>query len=110
MGCLNGGFAAWRRGQQAEKILDWMCTRFPIHGFCDRRAGMFVDQKLLPLVLQYFSEEVEVLFDPGLNVAFWNAHERNVERKGSGYQGKWREVAFFHMTEVRPAKPAYPWS
>jgi hypothetical protein len=108
MGFLNGGFAAWLRGGGAEAILDWMCSRFPIHGFCDRQAGMFVDQKLLPLVLQYFPAETEVLRDPGLNVAFWNVHERNVERQGRSYRVRGEEVVFFHMSGFRLAKPDSP--
>jgi hypothetical protein len=107
MGFLNGGFAAWRSGPAAAAILEWMRTRFVAYGFCDRRRGMFVDQKLLPLLLQYFPEHVSVLRHPGINVAFWNAYEREVSRSPSGrWQVGTREVIFFHMSGYRAEKPA----
>ncbi len=108
LGILNGGFAAWRAGPQADRILAWMHERFPIYGFCDRPNGMFVDQKLLPLLLEYFPEDVLVLRDPALNIAYWNACERPVRYM----DGKWRvgerPVVFFHMSGFSLNRPDIP--
>lgn len=101
MGIFNGGFSAWRAGDTANKMLDWMCTRFPVYGFCDRQAGMFVDQKLLPMLLQYFWDEIEVVSNPCLNIAFWNCHERNVEFTNGIYVVDNQPVIFFHMSGFR---------
>lgn len=110
MGILNGGFMAWKAGDIAQKILDWMCTRFPIYGFCDRPKGMFVDQKLLPLVLQYFYTDVRILLNPCLNIAFWNAYERNVSHIDSHYWVEQEPVVFFHMSGFRLSQPTDPCS
>jgi hypothetical protein len=110
MGIFNGGFLAWRRGIVALKILEWMCTRFPIYGFNDRHKGMFVDQKLLPLLLQYFPEDIQVLRDPVLNIAFWNSHERQVEHYDGIYSINEEPVIFFHMSGFRLSHPSTPCS
>jgi hypothetical protein len=105
MGFINGGFMAWSGGVQTDEIVTWMCERYPVYGFCDRRAGMFVDQKLLPLVLQYFPERVEVARDRGLNIGFWNAHERPVQVCDSGYMVDDKCVTFFHLSGYRLSQP-----
>ncbi len=110
MGFLNGGFLAWRSSDTTKSIIEWMCQRFPRYGFCDRQNGMFVDQKLLPLLLQYFPKDIQIFRNPCVNIAFWNAHERPVVR----YQEKYfvGEVPgiFFHMSGFRLRKPQIPCS
>lgn len=102
MGFLNGGFSAWRASESTTAMLDWMCSRLPKLGFCRRQKGMFVDQKLMPLLLQYFPEDVLVRREPGLNIAFWNSNERNVFQDN---QGRWMvgedAVVFFHLSGYR---------
>lgn len=105
LGIINGGFALWRAGPAADRILEWMIERFPLYGFCDPARRMYVDQKLLPLLLVYFPDDIRILRDPGLNVAYWNAHERPVESAG----GRWfiggEEVVFFHLSGFRRSAP-----
>lgn len=111
MGYLNGGFSAWRRGATTDRMLAWLGSRLPVYGFCDRAHGMFVDQKLLPLLQQYFPGDVRVLHEPVLNVAFWNAHERQVERTAAG---RWhiagQPVIFFHLSGYLLSQPGLPCS
>ena len=104
-GIYNGGFSAWRAGSDAEKVLDWMCSRFPVYGFNRRSQGMFVDQKLLPLLPIYFPDTTLIWRDPTVNIAFWNVQERNVEKVDSGYQIDGRPVIFFHMSGYRKEVP-----
>lgn len=108
LGFLNGGFACWRRSGSCLEILKWMQTRFPRYAFADRRRGLFVDQKLLPLLQAYFPEKVSVLRDTGLNIAFWNAHERPVSRAGGRYVVGDRPVTFFHMSGYKLDRPLAP--
>jgi len=69
---------------------------------------MFVDQNLLPLVLGYFSDFVRISRNLGLNIAYWNAHERNVKF----FDGRWiidgNPVVFFHMSGYRLTFPDLP--
>ncbi len=109
MGLFNGGFSAWRRSPAADRMLAWMCSRFPVYGFADRAHGMFADQKLLPLLPEYFPNDVRIVRDARLNIAFWNAHERAVQSAGPG---RWtiegRDVIFFHLSGYRTSRPGVP--
>lgn len=111
MGFLNGGFSAWRAGPASARMLEWLRSRLRVYGFCDRRRGMFVDQKLMPLLLQYYPDDVLVLRHPGLNVAFWNARERKVRETSPGH---WTAgevpVVFFHLSGYRLEHPGVPCS
>ena len=105
-GLFNGGFAGWRRGPESDRLLEWLQSRLPVYGFCDRQRGMFVDQKLLPLLAEYYPADVKIVRDPCLNIAFWNAHERNVLPAGDGrWEIDGRLVVFFHLSGYRTAKP-----
>jgi hypothetical protein len=110
MGIFNGGFAGWRTGAATMQMLDWMCTRFPIYGFCDRKNGMFVDQKLLPLLIQYFYKDIKISSNPSLNIAFWNCHERAVTVQNGIYIVEDKPVVFFHMSGFRLSSPSTPCS
>ena len=110
MGIFNGGFAGWSAGEKALKMLDWMCTRFPVYGFCDRKNGMFVDQKLLPLLIQYFHDTIGISKDPRLNIAFWNCHERIVSIQDEIFFIEGNHAIFFHMSGFRLTSPSTPCS
>jgi hypothetical protein len=104
-GIYNGGFTAWRAGAEAGQVLDWMCSRFPVYAFNRRSQGMFVDQKLLPLLPIYFPGMVTIWREPSVNIAFWNVNERNVQLVDGRYVIDGRPVVFFHMSGYRLSVP-----
>ena len=110
LGFLNGGFSAWRAGPGSERMLAWLCSRLPVYGFY-RKNGMAADQKLLPLLLQYYPDDVIVLRHPGLNVAYWNYAERAVMPAPAG---RWTigeaPVVFYHFSGYRLTQPDFPCS
>ena len=66
---------------------------------------MFVDQLWVNLAPVFF-DRVKVSRDPGLNVAYWNLHERNVSRKNDAFfiNDKF-PLAFYHFSSYRLADP-----
>lgn len=108
LGVYNGGFSAWRDTPPARAMLDWLCDRLPRLGFCDPARRMFVDQKLLVLLPLYFPGEVGVDRDPALNIAYWNAHEREVRSEGGRWLVAGEPVIFFHMSGFRLERPDVP--
>jgi hypothetical protein len=104
LGFLNGGFTAWRRSPTTLAMLDWMKERFPRYGFY-RYLGMAADQKLLPLLLGYFPNDVRISFAPTLNVAYWNAQERAVTQQAGRWEIAGEPVLFFHLSGYKLTHP-----
>lgn len=78
-GFFNAGFFCVSRSQKAGRFLDdwWKlcqteCTRVI------SESHSFLDQSWLSLLTQTYHEDVASLDHAGLNVAFWNFHEREV--------------------------------
>ena len=105
MGIYNGGFSAWKKNDQALSILEWMCERFPVYAFNRRSRGMFVDQKLLPLIPVYFPNDVCIWREPRLNVAYWNAHERQIDDSNGHFLLDGEPIVFFHLSGFRIHRP-----
>ncbi len=78
-GTYNLGFAAFRRCAEADRILVWWNERCLALGFSEGRTGLFVDQKWMNLAPGLF-EGVAILRDAGCNMAYWNLHERSLDR------------------------------
>lgn len=78
-GTYNLGFAAFRRSAEADRVLAWWGERCLALGFSEGRTGLFVDQKWMNLAPGLFPN-VTILRDPGCNMAYWNLHERSLDR------------------------------
>lgn len=97
-GAFNSGFLAIRENKETLTFLDWwsslletLCTFDPMH-------NVFVDQRWLDLAAAS-STAVGILRDPGMNVGYWNLHERNLnEYKTSGWKVDDRPLKFFHFS------------
>jgi hypothetical protein len=83
-GSLNLGFFAVRRDDSTHKLLDWWHERCRLDCFYEPQLGLGVDQKWMDLALSYF-DGLALLKSPGLNVAFWNLHERQLSRSDAGW-------------------------
>ncbi|WP_136610355.1 hypothetical protein [Sinomonas albida] len=81
VGVHNLGFCAVGRG--SDKFLDWWWSHLERECLIYPLLGLFVDQKWVDVG--------SVLFDAhsfrhyGYNIAHWNLHEREFERRGSNY-------------------------
>jgi len=83
-GAANLGFFAVRADDRARALLEWWDRQCRSNCFYEPQSGLGVDQKWLDLAPSFF-EGVHLLRDLGLNVAFWNLHERTLSREG----GRW---------------------
>lgn len=83
-GVCNLGFFAVRRSCQAEAMLRWWHERCHQECFYEPQVGLGVDQKWIDLVFAFFTD-MGLLRDPGLNVAFWNLHERQISKSSDGW-------------------------
>jgi hypothetical protein len=105
MGSFNLGFVGVAKCEEAFRFLDWWSKRCLEFGFYEPQIGLAVDQKWIDLVPSFFPG-LKILRDPGLNVAFWNLHERAISRQDKMWvvNKEW-PLRFFHFSSFNPEKP-----
>jgi hypothetical protein len=75
-GAFNAGFFAVRNDQRGRDFLDFWwerCRRFCVNDFSE---GLFLDQAWLNLAPVLFEDALALCRDHGMNVSWWNFHER----------------------------------
>ena len=102
-GAYNLGFIAVRRTEEARRFLTWWERRLEDGCRIDVPNGLFTDQKWIDLVPGLFPGTA-ILREPAYNVAFWNLHERTIDRDGGGYLVNGRPAAFFHISGFDPRR------
>ena len=99
-GVYNLGFIALRKSEEAMKMLDWWENRCLSLGFNEVRSGLFVDQCWINFVPCFF-DSVLVLKDRGYNMAYWNLHERSLEKLPEYWLVNGRDkLVFFHFSGI----------
>jgi hypothetical protein len=83
-GAYNLGFFAVKGDANGRALMHWWDKRCRDSCFYEPQSGLGVDQKWMDLAPSFF-EGLRILRDPGLNVAFWNLHERILDR----IDGRW---------------------
>ncbi|MDE1163215.1 MAG: group 1 glycosyl transferase [Acidobacteriaceae bacterium] len=83
-GTYNLGFVAVSGSEESRKLLSWWDVRCLEAGFSEGRTGLFVDQKWMNLVPGLFAD-VFITRDAGLNMAYWNLHERRLMDTPEGF-------------------------
>lgn len=99
-GTYNLGFIGIRRDPEAERMLDWWEDRCLQQGFSEARTGLFVDQKWINLAPGFFPG-VDLVRDPGCNMAYWNLHERTLRLTANGrvVNGQY-PLRFYHFSGI----------
>ena len=110
-GTYNLGFIGIGNTAEGRRLLDWWEHRCLALGFSEGRTGLFVDQKWINLAPGLF-EGVVISRDAGLNMAYWNLHERTLHAGVNGtYEvespvGGRVPLRFFHFSGIDPESPA----
>ena len=102
-GVYNLGFLGLRNDLESHRLLEWWSGKLYHHCIDDRPANLFVDQRWMDLVPGLFTG-VEILQDPGYNVARWNLHERAVCAR-DGFTVNGGPLYFFHFSGFDPDRP-----
>lgn len=77
-GVFNLGFLGLRRSDVVHTFLEWFSSRLFVYCYNDIDNGLFVDQLWANFIPAFFSNSVSVSLNPGLNMAYWNLHERSL--------------------------------
>jgi hypothetical protein len=91
-------------GSGASAFLDWWHERLVLDAVIDLPNALFTDQRWVDWVPSLFGGEV--LRDHGLNVAYWNLHERPLARSRDGrIMTAGEPLKFFHFSGYEPDRP-----
>jgi polysaccharide pyruvyl transferase WcaK-like protein/glycosyltransferase involved in cell wall biosynthesis len=89
---------------RAREFLNWWGERLLTDAVVDLDSALFTDQRLVDFAPAF--TDVAILDSPGLNVAYWNLHERIVESDPAGsYLINREPLYFFHFSGFDPRTP-----
>ena len=101
-GMFNLGFICV--GAAAMPMLDWWHERMRTDAVVDLQRALFTDQRWIDWVPSLYAPTVER--DPGLNVAYWNIHERPLTVDAAGVvHAAGVPIRFFHFSGFDPDVP-----
>lgn len=104
-GYFNMGFAAMANRLRTLTLLDWWQERMVHHGHANRAIGLSADQFWMTFAPYYF-DKIFIDPNPGMNVAYWNLHERNLsESDGMILVNKEHPLIFIHFSGFDPQIP-----
>ncbi len=99
-GVYNLGFLGCRRTTESLKTLEWLDEHLECHCMAEPRLHQYTDQ-LIFNVLPALCSKVEVCRDPGMNVAVWNLHERDLSKKEGIWYARGNRLRFLHYSAVK---------
>lgn len=100
-GIFNLGFIGI--SQNGKDFLNWWHERLRSEAVVDLPNALFTDQRWIDFVPSLFP--CTVLRDPGLNVAYWNLHERSLTAKDNIIYVNSEQLKFFHYSGYDPTTP-----
>lgn len=105
-GAFNLGFIGVSRCEEGLDFLNWWSERCLAHGFYEPQLGLGVDQKWVGLAPCFFPR-LKILHDVGLNVAFWNLHERQLSMRDNVWVvNEINPLRFIHYSSFSEREPA----
>lgn len=104
-GAYNLGFVGVSKSDEGLRFLDWWSSRCLEYGFYEPQLGLAVDQKWIDLAPSYFPS-TKIMRDMGLNVSFWNLHERFISKQADGWKvNDTAKLYFIHFSSFDCENP-----
>lgn len=97
-GSINGGFIYARNSAASQPAVDWLVQHTRYNWFVAPAYGMYGDQHWLSFLPQFFAPAAGILRDPGVNIAYWNLHERPLQKTADGYTVAGHPARLFHFS------------
>lgn len=106
-GIYNLGFCWMNRSDNTQAFINWWMERLDENCKQDLKNGVFVDQLWVNLIPIYFKDDVHISYDLGLNMAYWNFHERKLNQVDDTHwmvNDKFK-LKFFHFSSYKVERP-----
>ncbi len=104
-GFINGGFWAAKRSNKSKECLDWMIGKVSDFGFFLPQINLYADQTWMSCLPWFFPDSALVMRNPGMNVAYWNLHERTLSLEDGGIFSNRERLIFFHFSGYDNKQP-----
>lgn len=102
-GLVNGGFWGVSRKPELPEIIAYMKRNVLRYGFfLPGPMSWAAEQTWMSALPAMFPHAVHVLRDPGLNLAYWNLHERQLSERGGRVFSNDSALVFLHLSGFRP--------
>lgn len=104
-GMFNGGFFKLKRSEEAEHLLNWFRSRCTPECISDRCRGIYYDQLWINFIPLYY-QNTHIERDKGMNMAYWNLHERSISETADGFiVSETTPLSFFHFSGWEYSNP-----
>ena len=104
-GFINGGFWSAASTPAINHSLDWMKDKVTRFGFFIPRIALYADQTWMSCLPWFFPDHTAILRNPGLNVAYWNLHERALSHKEGAWLCNGQDLICFHFSGYSDRNP-----
>lgn len=98
-GIYNLGFIAIKNSLDGISFLYWWGKQLRFQDGYWQNEGIFVDEKSVEL-LPIFYDNVAILYDPGLNVGYWNLAQRELSKNDEEWTIDGLPLRFFHFEGI----------
>lgn len=102
-GTYNLGFVAVPASAHGRRFTDWWSKRLRFDSLVSPATGLFTDQRWIDLAPPLFT--TALVHDPGVNVAYWNLHERPITVHDSTWLAGGVPLRMFHYSGFNPERP-----
>jgi hypothetical protein len=100
-GIFNAGFVGASNTDQTREFLRWWQSRAEQRSFDLTGTGLDFDQRWLDLAPGFLGD-LKILPDPGVNLAYFNAAARRIERTGDSIDVDGSKLKLIHFSGFRP--------
>lgn len=77
-GHINGGVILIRNSIYGKQVVNWLISKVESQWFVAPKVGLYADQLWLSMLPYLFESAVSLIKDLGINVAYWNIHDRQI--------------------------------
>ncbi len=102
VGIYNLGFFGVKNSDTGNHIVKWWQAKLLNQCFADKEDALHVDQKWMDFLPSLYTDSIEILRHSGINVAFWNFHERNITTTNELFTVDNMELVLFHFSGLVP--------
>jgi glycosyltransferase involved in cell wall biosynthesis len=100
-GVYNCGFISFKRSHETDIFIRWWCRQLATKAYSNVSLNLFTDQRWIDLITSLLPR-VAILRDNSYNVAYWNLHERKIDRISDQWFVNKKPLVFFHFSGVNP--------